>query len=108
MVKDENNDFAKDNTKKKFESLAMIVGESAREYAKGLARAVKYYGIEVPNETFNPALHFVRKGLSLRVVSSLPELEQALVNGEELRKQVYETGGHVLTASFRTRSGQGE
>lgn len=36
-----------------FKSLAVIVGESAREYVartKGLASALKYHGIEVPDD----------------------------------------------------------
>lgn len=32
MIEDENTDMAKDNAKEIFESLGMVVGESAREY----------------------------------------------------------------------------
>lgn len=67
---------AKYSAKKDFESLAMIIGESACEYVarvKGLASVVKYHGVEVTNEEIcrrilkglPPALHFVREALRI-------------------------------------------
>lgn len=48
MIEDENSDLAKDNAKKKFGSLDMMVGELAREYvarAKDLASEVRYHQV---------------------------------------------------------------
>lgn len=53
MIEDENSDIAKDNAKENFESLSMMVVETAREYiagANGLARAVKHHGVEIESE----------------------------------------------------------
>lgn len=53
VIESDDSTTARDNAKEDFELLAMIVGESAREYvarAKGLAGTVRYHGIDVTDE----------------------------------------------------------
>ena len=53
MVEDQNGTHAQENAENDFESLSMIVDESAREYVarvKGLARAVEHHGVDVAEE----------------------------------------------------------
>lgn len=83
---------------------SMLIGESIREYIardKGLASAVKYHGIIVIKEICRLIrtglfLIFVRKGYAFRMEYNLAELEHALFNVEQLKKQHETTDGHVL------------
>lgn len=91
MVENENSDSAKDNSNKNFETMAIMVGEPAREYiarVKGLTNAVKYHRVELANikvcrrmlNGLPSALNFVREGFALKAGYSLIELERALIN----------------------------
>lgn len=56
IVEDENRDIVNDNVMHNFQSLALMVGESAREYiakAKGLGSTVQHNGVEVPDENIS-------------------------------------------------------
>lgn len=97
MVEGEDSTLAKRKAKKYFESLAMILGQSVREYvarAEGLASAVRYHRVDVADggiccrilTGLLPELSFAREGFAFRIGCSLAEPEQALVNVEELKK----------------------
>lgn len=113
LVKVETSNLSKDSAKKNFESLGMIVGESAREYVarvKGLASEVRYDSVEATEEIYHriltglfPMLHFVREGFALRIGYTLLDLEQALIN-VELQKQPDGTDGHALTIGFKPQN----
>ena len=112
IVEDLTSIHVKENAEIKFESLSMIVGESAREHvakAKGLARAVEYHGIDVTEEKIccrflndlPSSMHFVRELFILNYDVSLVEVEQALVNVEALHKRRDGADEHALAAGLK-------